>query len=87
EQKRNLYGTIASLNDIYRQYNWKPYAGPILLIRSTEFANRPDKDYHLTTWRSLVDTVAVEVTEGKHLELFQEPAVTGLAKTINRCLT
>lgn len=86
EQKRNLYGTIAGLNSIYDAYTWKPYAGKVLLIRSTEFANRRDKDHHVKRWQALVGEVEVKVTEGKHLEMFLEPAVDGLAQTINQCI-
>jgi thioesterase domain-containing protein len=86
EQKRNLYGTIAGLNTIYDAYTWKPYAGKVLLVRSTEFANRRDKDHHVKRWQALVGEVAIKVTEGKHLEMFQEPAVNGLAETIDACI-
>ncbi len=86
EQKRNLYGTIDSLNKIHAAYNWKPYDGKVLLIRSTEFAGRQDKDYHLTNWRALATSVDIRVVEGNHLTLFEEPSAHELAQTIDQCV-
>jgi amino acid adenylation domain-containing protein len=86
EQKRNLYGTIGALNKIYAEYEWSSNVGKILLIRSTEFAGKKDKDHHVTRWQALVGEVEVHVVEGNHLEMFQEPAVKGLAEKINECL-
>lgn len=86
EQRRNLYGTIGALNDIYAAYEWPTYPGEVILIRSTEFAGQPSKDHHVTRWRSLAGDVKVYVTEGEHLTMFQEPAVSGLAEKIDACL-
>lgn len=86
EQRRNLYGTIGALNEIYAAYEWPSYPGKVLFIRSTEFANRRDKDNHVSRWQALVDEVDVYVVEGEHLTMFQEPAVTGLAEKIDERL-
>ena len=83
EQRRNLYGTIGALNEMYAAYEWPAYPGRVLLIRSSEFAGRRDKDHHVSRWRALAAEVDVTVTEGYHLTLFEPPAVEGLARAID----
>ena len=87
EQEKNLRLTITSLNDMYNQYTWKPYDGSITFIRSTEFAERKDKDIHLTQWEKLAKGgLDVHVVKGHHTTLFAEPEVEGLAEKIKECL-
>ena len=87
EQEKNLRLTINSLNQLYHHYTWKPFDGKITFIRSTEFANRTDKNIHLTQWNKLAKKgLEVHVVDGHHLTLFEEPEVKGLAQKINSCL-
>ncbi len=86
EQERNLRMTITNLNKIYSQYNWKPFDGKITFIRSTEFANRKDKQTHIEQWSKLSkEKLEVHIVEGHHQTLFFKPEVDGLAKKINEC--
>lgn len=86
EQRRNLYGTIGALNDIYAAYEWPAHRGKIFLIRSSEFAGRKDKDHHVVRWQVLAEDVEMHTVTGNHLTIFEEPAVTGLAQQIDKCL-
>ena len=87
EQEQHLQLTINNLNELYHQYTWKPFDGKITFIRSTEFANRADKNNHITQWNQLAKKgLEVHVTEGHHLTLFKEPEVAGLTEIITTCL-
>ncbi|MEO0733444.1 MAG: AMP-binding protein, partial [Bacteroidota bacterium] len=86
EQRRNLYGTIGSLNHIYDTYEWRPYPGGIIFIRSSEFAAMPMKDHHVERWKMLTESVEVLVVEGHHTTLFRRPEAKGLVATIEACL-
>ncbi|MEM6698998.1 MAG: thioesterase domain-containing protein, partial [Bacteroidota bacterium] len=87
EQQQNLQGTINNLNLLYKRYTWKPIKEEVVLIRSSEFANLEEKDYHIHQWQKLAKKgLEVHVTEGHHLTLFEEPEVQGLAEKIGRLL-
>ena len=87
EQEQHLQLTINNLNKLYHQYTWTPFNGKITFIRSTEFANRPDKNNHITQWNQLARKgLDVHITEGHHLTLFKEPEVAGLTEIIITCL-
>jgi len=83
EQRRNLYGTIGALNEIYAAYEWPLYPGRVLLVRSTEFTGRRDKDHHVTRWQALAGTVDIHVVDGEHLTMFEGDSAKGLAATID----
>ena len=86
-QAQSLQLTINNLNELYARYNWKAVPTTIHFIRSTEFANRSDKDYHIEQWTKLAgEKLEVTVVEGHHLTLFEEPEVQGLAKAVGRIL-
>ena len=79
-----LNGVIDALNDMYVKYTWKPIECPIVLIRSSEFSSRSNKDFHLTRWNTLsCDSLSVREVPGHHLTLFEEPEVRGLAQSIS----
>lgn len=84
QQQVELDEMISSLNDLYTSYTWKPIDEKVVLIRSSEFSERKDKEFHLKQWVKLAKK-GVEVCEvkGHHLTLFEEPEVQGLAKALN----
>ncbi|MEM1318971.1 MAG: amino acid adenylation domain-containing protein [Bacteroidota bacterium] len=87
EAERKLQATIDSLNRAYAQYHWQPFKGTIHLVRSSEFAERKDKRFHLQQWEKLAgEQLEVSVVPGHHLTLFEEPEVGGLAQEIERLL-
>lgn len=87
EQETNLRLTISNLNKLYHYYSWTPFDGNITFIRSTEFANRADKNIHIQQWEKLAKgDLTVHIVEGHHKTLFGEHEVKGLAKTINQCI-
>ncbi|RMF02429.1 MAG: non-ribosomal peptide synthetase [Bacteroidetes bacterium] len=84
---QRLQTTIDNLNDLYARYNWEPYPGDIHFIRSSEFAARPDKDYHLEQWTKLTrGQLHQYIVPGHHLTLFAEPEVQALAAVIHDIL-
>jgi len=87
EQQQNLQGTINNLNLLYKRYTWQDIDEKVVLIRSSEFANQAEKDYHVSQWQKLAKKgLEVHVVEGHHLTLFEEPEVQGLAKKIGELL-
>ncbi len=87
EQERNLRLTIQNLNQLYHHYSWRPYDGTITFIRSSEFAQRKEKDIHIKQWTKLAKSgLDIHVTEGHHVTLFAEPEVEGLAVKIKECM-
>ncbi len=85
--QRQLQNTINSLNSLYAAYNWTPFNGKITLIRSSQFAAKEGKRFHLKQWNSLAKGgLEVHVVEGRHLTIFEEPAVKGLAEKLEMCL-
>ena len=85
--ERQLQNTINSLNSLYAAYTWTPFNGKITLIRSTQFAEKEGKRFHLKQWDSLAKGgLEVHVVEGRHLTIFEEPAVKGLAEELEKCL-
>ena len=87
ESEKNLRLTIDSLNTMYANYHWQPYNGKIIFIRSTEFHNRTDKNYHLTQWNKLAkEGIELHVVPGHHLSLFEEPEVRGLAEKVGEVI-
>jgi amino acid adenylation domain-containing protein len=88
ESDHVLKATISALNKMYADYDWKPFKGSIHFIRSSEFNARKDKNYHLVQWKKLAkDGLNVDVVEGHHLTLFQEPEVQGLASKVSDLLS
>ncbi len=85
--EKHLRLTIDSLNKLYADYHWKAFNGKIYFIRSSEFHDRSDKNYHLVQWNKLAKKgVDLHVVSGHHLTLFDEPEVQGLADKINECI-
>lgn len=87
-QEIEFQETLFRLNKLYRYYNWQPYEGKVVFIRSSEFAERKDKDYHIEQWTKLA-TLGLEthVVAGHHLTLFEEPEVKGLAEVLEQVLS
>lgn len=82
-----LEHTIQNLNKMYADYHWNPVEDSIHFIRSEEFHNRKDKNYHLTQWQKLAKGgIKLHVVPGTHLTLFEEPHVQGLAAKIDECI-
>jgi len=87
EEQKQVRLTTAGLYQLYFQYDWKPISAPITLIRSTEFAARPDKAFHIRQWTELAARgLDVRVTPGTHLNLFASPQAGGLAQHVEECL-
>lgn len=87
EQEAELDEIIDSLNDLYVKYSWKPVSDKVVLIRSSQFSQRKDKQFHLDRWNHLAQSgLEVLEAEGHHLTLFDEPEVQGLTHLIGEHL-
>ena len=87
ESQKNLRLTIDSLNELYANYHWYPFDGEINFIRSSEFASRSDKNYHLSQWKKLTKgQLNIHVVKGHHDTLFEEPEIQGLSSKIMACI-
>ncbi|MFK7933614.1 MAG: condensation domain-containing protein, partial [Saprospiraceae bacterium] len=86
--QQQLNAMIESLNSVYAAYSWHPFGGKITLIRSAQFADiNRGKKFHLTQWTALAKGgLDVHVVPGKHVTLFDEPDVIGLATQLQECL-
>jgi len=85
--QKQLQDTINSLNSLYAAYTWTAFSGKITLIRSSQFAEKEGKQFHLKQWKSLAKGgLEVHVVKGRHLTIFEEPAVQGLAEKLESCL-
>lgn len=86
EAEQQLNQMIRSLNSVYAAYSWKPFNGKVVLIRSSQFAEKEGKNFHLKQWEKLSKKLEVHVVTGRHLTIFEEPSVVGLAKKIEESL-
>ena len=87
EQMRNFRKVEGQLAQLYTNYEWKESSHNIDLIRSSEFANRSDKDIHLEEWRRLQgDHLNIHVVKGKHNDLFTSKHVNELATKVRQVL-
>ncbi|MEM0991995.1 MAG: condensation domain-containing protein [Bacteroidota bacterium] len=76
------------LSKMYMRYNWKPYDGAMLFIRSSQFNTQEGKEFHLEVWSKLVlGNIEVEVSEGRHRELFKQPAVVNTSRILRKYLS
>lgn len=88
EIEKDLDEMIDSLNSLYAQYNWSPVDCRIELIRSSEFASRPSKKFHLERWTTLSKgNLEVHEIDGHHLTLFKQPEVVGLARKVSQIMS
>ncbi|MBC6994138.1 non-ribosomal peptide synthetase [Neolewinella lacunae] len=86
-QGKVLRQTVNGLFRLYSDYDWRPVEQRLTLIRSTQFAGDPGKQFHLDQLGRLAGGgLDVRVTPGTHGDLFAEPYVGGLATIIEACL-
>ncbi|MEM9886415.1 MAG: condensation domain-containing protein [Bacteroidota bacterium] len=75
------------LSQMYLDYRWQPYDGSILFLRSSQFNTQDGKEFHLEVWSKLIKGgMDVEVSEGRHRELFKSPAVMNTARILRQYL-
>ncbi|MEM9835084.1 MAG: condensation domain-containing protein [Bacteroidota bacterium] len=85
--ERNLYLVKSKLELLYTQYVWKPLGQPIHLIRSTSFANRENKNWHIDSWNYISgNQLMTTIIEGTHPKLFEKPFVLSLAGEVQKIL-
>ena len=75
------------LGKLYEDYYWEPCQERVTLIRSSEYNEDPNKNFHLERWSAIaLGGLSVYVVPGEHLTLFEEPAVKHLARQLQYCL-
>jgi len=83
-----LDAMIDSLNALYVTYTWKPLHEKMVLIRSDEFSQRKDKQFHLDSWNILSKgNLEVHTIPGHHLSMFDEPEVQEMAQLVGRLMS
>ena len=81
---RNL---VERLNSLYYKYVWKMTKAKVVLVRSSESSQNRRKDFHVTQWQKLSKgPLEVMMVPGAHLDLFEEPSVSELAKIIHNTM-
>ncbi|NER84248.1 MAG: hypothetical protein F6K42_32880, partial [Leptolyngbya sp. SIO1D8] len=84
---RKLREMQEHLGKLYEDYYWEPCQEKVTLIRSSEYNEDPNKNFHLERWSAIaLGGLSVYVVPGEHLTLFEEPAVEHLARQLQECL-
>ena len=78
------YGELVRRKSIqaFLEYDMQPTQFPFSLIRSSEYSDLPEKDFHLE-WRNWAEDFRFCIVEGDHKLLLLEPAVKRLAQVID----
>ena len=86
-QARKLREMQEHLGRLYEDYFWAPCQEKVTLIRSSEYNEDPNKNFHIERWTAIaLGGLSVYVVPGEHLTLFEEPAVQPLARQLQECL-
>ncbi len=86
-QARNLREMQEHLGKLYGDYFWESCEEKVTLIRSSEYNDDPEKDFHIERWTAIaLGGLSTHVVPGKHLTLFEEPDVQPLARQLQACL-
>ena len=66
----------------YVRYQPRPCSTPIQLVRSTEYASQPERDFHLD-WRHLTTSeFSVQVLDAGHKRILFDPSAAAIAEII-----
>ena len=77
---------VEGLSNAWLQYEQRSYSGVLTLIRSTETAENPGKDWHVSHWKRYVHDVRVHVVDGLHQTMLLEPEVAEVSRVIRMTL-
>ncbi len=77
---------VDGLSRAWLRYEQRAYDGVLTLIRSTETASNPGKDWHVSHWERYVQDVRVHVVEGMHQTMLLEPEVAEVSRVIRMTL-
>ena len=84
KQAKNLVKIQDKLAELYLAYNWQPYSGKITLIRSKQFSEEENYEFHISQWQELTEEkLEVFVVEGHHETLFDEPEAQYLSAQLS----
>lgn len=76
-----------NLERLYKKYHWDSFQTKVHLIRSSEFANLHEKDYHINVWKNLSNNeLATYQVDGKHDTIFNGNSVVEMARTIEKII-
>jgi len=86
--ENRLANIQSRMNSLIINYKWKPSESAIILIRSTQFANDPSKNFQFENWNKLAQNgVISKVIESSHLNLFTDVSSKDLADCMEPFLT
>lgn len=85
-QEKNLILVQERLKNLLKGYVWEPLPVKMILIRSSEYNNNKEKDFHITAWNKLakkgLDTIVLDVA---HYDVFKNAtALENMAKEIEQ---
>lgn len=67
----------------FMRYVWPIYSGPVLLLRSSDFAGKRGKDFQVEVWQKLApNDLAIEAIDGSHYQIFEPPMVAELGRIV-----
>ena len=74
------------MKNLLKGYVWEPLPVKMILIRSSEYNNNKEKDFHITAWNKLakkgLDTIVLDVA---HYDVFKNAtALENMAKEIEQ---
>jgi thioesterase domain-containing protein/acyl carrier protein len=76
-----------NLHRLDDQYHWNPVKVNVHLIRSTEFANLQDKNYHVDVWEALSKhKLTTYQVNSDHKTIFEGNSVVEMAQTIEKII-
>jgi amino acid adenylation domain-containing protein len=75
------------LSILKAQYHYNPVQTKVHLIRSSEFINRQDKNYHIDIWEILsTNKLTTYPVDGDHNTIFEGNSAVEMAQTIERII-
>lgn len=71
----------------WKSYYPRVYPGQLTVVRSSEWASRKDKDWHLRKWAALASGgIETIIVTGEHSSVLQQPNVELLSTYLRKCI-
>lgn len=87
DTENHLERISLNLGRIKYKYHWNPLQTNIHLIRSSEFTNRQDKNYHIDVWETLSKhELKTYQVSSDHKNIFEGNSVTEMAQIIEKII-
>jgi thioesterase domain-containing protein/acyl carrier protein len=87
DTEHHLVDMILNLNELMYDYQWNPVQTKVHLIRSSEYANLQNKNYHIDVWETLSKhQLTTYQVNGEHKTIFEGNSVIEMARTIEKII-